>query len=131
MGTLRTLLLAIMLGGIGTAPAAWAQVAPWQDQLRTFATCVGRLSAQMEWQWMFDGPGSEETQRQRAGIIELMEALIPPEQGREVLAWRVEAKMAHAYLLTRATFGQDKRAAQRAERLAVRQIGECRSLLLS
>ncbi len=79
---------------------------------------------------MFDGQASEQTQRQRAGIIEILEALIPPGRGREVLSWRIEAKHAQAVLLTRSTFITNVKEARMAQKLAVRRIGECGSLLL-
>lgn len=96
-----------------------------------FATCTGRLSAQMEHQWMFDGPGSERTEAQRAAMISLLEATMPPDAGRDILARRIDAKMAQAALLTRATFNADTDDARRAGHLAQVRIAECTSLLLS
>lgn len=101
------------------------------DQLRVFANCAGRLSALMEHQWMFDGPGSEDTAAERALLIDLIEAIMPANRGREVLAWRIDAKMAHAMLLNRAAFSQDPREAVWAARMAERLVGQCRSYLLS
>ena len=95
-----------------------------------FATCAGRLSALMEHQWMFDGPASEQTALQRAHMIDMLDAVRPPDQGREVLALRIDAKMAQAALLTRATFNDDPHDKSRAMRLALRRVEECTGVLL-
>ncbi|MGR1581652.1 hypothetical protein ACSSNL_09310 [Thalassobius sp. S69A] len=128
---MKTLVLGTALGGMLSAPVALAQSSVNEDQLRFFATCAGRLSAQMEFQWMFDGAASEQTQKQRAGVVDILEAMIPNGRGHEVLSWRIRAKQAQAVLLSRGTFSPDPRQAQMAQRLALRQIGECRSALLS
>ncbi len=101
------------------------------DPLRTFAACAGRLSALMEHQWMFDGDASEITQRQRAQLIELAGAIMAPEQGQQVLAWRINAKAAHHALLTRATFNDDPGDAAWAADMAALQAADCTALLLS
>lgn len=129
MRSLKTFLLGMVLGGSLAAPVALAQ--SQDDQLRFFASCAGRLSAQMEFQWMFDGAASEQTKQQRAGVLEILEAMIPQGRGPEVLTWRIEAKQAQAALLTRGIFNENQKDAQMAQRLALRQISECRAVLLS
>ena len=101
------------------------------QQLRTFAACAGRLSAQMEHQWMFDGTASEVTERQRAQVIELVSATMAPDQGRQVLHWRITAKAAHRALLTRATFNADPEDASWAAQIAATLASDCTALLLS
>lgn len=96
----------------------------------TFATCAGRLSAMMEHQWMFDGPASERTEAQRAAMIGLLEAVMPAEHGRTVLHLRIEAKMAQAALLSRASFNTDDADARRALALAELRLAECTGMLL-
>ncbi len=102
-----------------------------EQQLRTFATCAGRLSAVMEYQWMFDGAASEQTKAQRAAVIDLVHAIMPPERGRDVLHWRISAKQAQSALLTRATFNENADDATWARRQADRFARECTGLLLS
>ncbi|WP_431299350.1 hypothetical protein [Tabrizicola sp. BL-A-41-H6] len=106
------------------APAASAQTQPASD-LRTFAVCAGRLSALMEHQWLVDGPASEATARSREAMLALVDAVAPQGQGAQVMGWRIEAKVAQAGLLTRATFGRDRLAKQRADYL----IGQCLALI--
>lgn len=132
MGGLKTHILAISLFFVAAVPVPGpAGAMPTEDgQLKAFATCAGRLSALMEHQWMFDGPASEDTQVARAQLVDILEALMPPGRGREVLAWRVEAKMAHAMLLARATFAAEDEA-RWAARTADRLVAACRSYLLS
>lgn len=110
------------------ASTALAQSA---DPLRTFANCVGRLSAVVEYQWMFDGRESERTEQQRDSVLQLMQAVMPPNSGRKVLSWRISAKMAQSALLTRATFNDDPKDAARALRASNRMIRGCTAFLLS
>jgi hypothetical protein len=113
------------------APFANAQPIDPDEQLRTFATCAGRLSAVMEHQWIFDGPASERTEDLRDAVLELLEAVMPAERGGEVLQWRISAKVAQAALLTRASFNNDTRDAAWARTQAGRLEQECTGLLLS
>ncbi|WP_197915652.1 hypothetical protein [Thiosulfatihalobacter marinus] len=79
---------------------------------------------------MFDGARADTIQSERASVLDILDAIMPPDQGRRVLSWRVEAKMAQAALLTRATFGSDIRIQRRAQTLAARNVEACRALLL-
>ncbi len=80
---------------------------------------------------MFDGDASEQTKRQRADVLDLLAAVMPPDMGREVLHWRISAKLAQSALLTRATFNDDPADAAWATRTATRLTRECTSFLLS
>ena len=102
-----------------------------QDIVQTFATCTGRLSAQMEHEWLMNDPASERTETHRATMIALLDAVSPPNRGRDILAWRIDAKSAHAMLLTRATFNDDTEDAAWALRRAQTQVSACTGLLLS
>lgn len=113
------------------APPALALPGDGTDPAITFATCTGRLSAQMEHQWIVDPPASDRTRDQRARMIELLDAVTSPGEGRRVLNRRVEAKMAQAQLLTRARYDAHPAQAARAQRLADRELSACLSLLLS
>lgn len=101
------------------------------DPLRTFAACAGRLSAQMEHQWLVSDPASDRTETQRDAMIALLDAIMPPEAARRVLAWRIDAKHAQAVLLTRATFNDDPADAAWAARRADMEVAACTGLLLS
>lgn len=129
MGRMKTLTLSLMLSVL-TAPT-YASPATSDDQLRYFATCAGRLSAVMEYQWMFDGAASERTKIHRAAVIDLISAIMNPEQGRQVLHWRLVGKQAQSTLLTRATFNQNATDATWAREQATLYERECTSLLLS
>ena len=132
MGDMKTIIRSlivcfVMLG----APCVSAQSLSADQQLRTFAACAGRLSAVIEYQWMFDGEASEVTQTQRTAVLQLIAAVIPEGMGRDVLHWRLSAKLAQSALLTRATFNDDASDAIWASRRAERLTRECTSLLLS
>lgn len=113
-----------MLGAATTPVAA-------DPLLREFAVCAGRLSATMEDQWMFDGPGSERTAEDLAAMVSLIEATMPDGAGRQVMAWRIDAKVAQRALLHQARFTTDlplaETAAARAEALAA----GCRGMVIA
>lgn len=131
MGIMRTCILTFsVLLSVLTKEAA-ASPSAIDGQLRSFATCAGRLSAVMEHQWMFDGAASEQTKAQRAAVIDLISATMDPDEGREVLHWRLVAKHAQSVLLTRATFNDDPADAAWARARAVSLTQDCTGLLLS
>lgn len=121
MGGLKTYLRATALFCALAAPlAARAETDIPDDPLRFFATCAGRLSALMEHQWLVDGPASDATKARRAALLEVVEAMMPPGSETQVMAWRVEAKAAHAALLGQSRQGDPAtmaRAARRAQAL--------------
>lgn len=117
--------LAVFMLGAATAPGAADPL------LRAFAVCAGRLSAVMEDQWMFDGPGSERTAAELGAVVSLIDASMPPGEGRQVLAWRIDAKVAQRGLLYQARFDEDRRLAQTAAARAEALAAECRSMILS
>lgn len=101
------------------------------DPLHTFATCTGRLSATMEHQWLMRDPAAERTEAQRAAMLSLLDAVMAPDQDRNALAWRIDAKQAHAVLLRRATFNDDAEDAAWALSQAETHLARCTGLLLS
>lgn len=119
--------IATLCGGL-FASSAMAQTT---DPLRTFANCAGRLSAVVEYEWMFDGPKSEHTALQRDAVLDILDSMMPDGRGREVLSWRISAKMAQSALLTRATFNEDAEDAAWALRTSERLVRDCTSFLLS
>ena len=121
---LETFLAVLVLGALPAPGAA-------DPLLREFAICAGRLSATMEDQWMFDGPGSEKTAMQLAAVVSLIEASMPQGAGREVLAWRIDAKVAQRGLLHQARFAQDPRLAEMAAARAEALAATCRAMILS
>ena len=118
--------LAVLAVGLSTSGPATAD-----PLLREFAVCAGRLSAVMEDQWMFDGPGSERTAGELHAMVSLIEASMPQGAGRQVLAWRIDAKVAQRGLLHQARFAQDPKLAETAAARAEALAAECRSMILS
>lgn len=125
MSVLRT----ILLGLLAVAPSAAAAVP--NETLRAFATCAGRYSATMEYQWLMSDPAADQTEARRAAMLSLIDAIMTRNDGRSVLAWRIDAKQAHAVLLTRSTFNSDEADAAWALRRAEAQLATCTGLLLS
>jgi hypothetical protein len=128
MGGLKTLLPVIGLGLLGLlqAPTGFAQSA----DLRVFASCAGRFSALMEEQWLLSDPASDATARQREAMLSLIAAMTVPGQETAALAWRIEAKVAQADLLSLARFGSADATAARAAQRSDELLSMCRSLLL-
>ncbi|MEP2532771.1 hypothetical protein [Shimia sp.] len=133
MGSIKTILSSLVLSAAVApiGPAALSQSLITSDPLQFFATCAGRLSAEMEFQWMFDGAAADRISQERLAVLDIIDAMMPPDQGRTVLNWRVEAKMAQAALLTQATFATQDRRADNARTLALRNVESCRAQLLS
>ena len=129
MGSLRTVLLALSL--LLPAGTAGAQASVQMELHMTFATCTGRLSAKMEFEWLLSDPTANRTEADRAAMIALLQATTPPDERRLTLARRIEAKRAHSALLTRAFFNEDPQDAQWAIARAERIIASCTGMLLS
>jgi hypothetical protein len=121
---LETFLAVFMLGAVPAPGAA-------DPLLREFAVCAGRLSAVMEQQWTFDGPGSERTAAELGAVVSLIEASMETGEGRQVMAWRIDAKVAQRGLLHQARFAQDQRLAERAAARAEALAASCRAMILS
>jgi hypothetical protein len=132
MGSLRkhTLGAVLLAAMVPFAAGADDLVPAPPDQLRFFATCAGRLSALMEHQWMFDGPGSEVTAKQKQATNALLKAIMPPGQAQKVLGWQIEAKVAYRALLMNAVFVSDPRSGAFAVRRAEDLLRPCTALLL-
>jgi hypothetical protein len=95
-----------------------------------FATCTGRLSAQMEHQWLLRDGASSVTERHRASMIAVLDALTTEENAAKALSIRINSKYAQAALLSRATFNRDAGDAEWAGRKADRDVATCLILIL-
>ncbi len=124
MSSLKTLLLA------GVILPLSAPVFASGPLHYVFAECVGRFSAEMEHAWLLGDTEADAYQDRRETFIALMEATMPTEAARDVLAYRIDNKIAHAALLTAASFGQDDKRAQRAKIIAQSYRKSCERLLL-
>lgn len=122
----RGLALALIL----LAPAGHAQTLSAEAQLQTFATCVGRLTAELEHEWSTQGAYSDEAAFHRDITVQLVAAIVSDEQSRDVLYWRDAAKRAQYDLLSRAQYSQDQADAAWARHRAAMLEQECTSLLL-
>ncbi|NBZ87713.1 hypothetical protein [Stagnihabitans tardus] len=93
------------------------------DELRTFATCTGRLSALMEHQWLMQDPAADLTKRQRDAFADLVQAVaLDPARA---MSMRIEAKAATAAALQAADFGGHPAARTRV----MAQVRSCLRLL--
>ena len=123
MSVLRTLVIALLL-----APTTLAAMS--NTLYSTFASCTGRMSAEMEHAWLMHDPHAEEHEFRRAQFVDLLDAVVPDHLKRRALVLRIDAKHAHARLLTQATFSDDTVLAKWASKRAKAEILLCASLLL-
>lgn len=135
MSSLKTLPALCIAFNMTFSGVAWAvdeaapQVPAPDDLVAQFATCTGQLSAQMEFQWLMSAASSDRTQAQRAAMIDLLEAVTPDDQRRAALHHRLEAKVAHYRLLTRAELSGTGKDAAWAAHQAQRNIRSCLKLM--
>ncbi|MEM9320026.1 MAG: hypothetical protein AAGA70_13630 [Pseudomonadota bacterium] len=118
------ILPAVLIAALLPAPQAGADTP--DDPLRFFATCAGRLSAELSHRWMFSDPGADDIEVLRIALLDIVEMLTPEDGGREVLSWRIQARTAHSALLSRAVFQNDDWASDRA----AAEVAYCASFVL-
>ena len=131
MGSLRKLVysLTVSLITLVQAPALCAQTP--DKVMPLFATCTGRLSAVLEFQWLMQDPGADRTQSQRDAMADLLAAVTPPALRVRAMQLRIEAKVAAADVLARGRFAQNPGVAGRARARATELLAACTALLLS
>ena len=106
MGIMKTFGFAVLISGVSMGAARGEQTL-----LNRVTECVGRFSAQMEHHWMFADLPNDQVERHRANLIDILETLMTPETASRTLSARIDAKMAHAALLSQAAFAKDDRTA--------------------
>ncbi|MEM6306127.1 MAG: hypothetical protein AAF744_15525 [Pseudomonadota bacterium] len=125
MSSLRTLLPALICAAILPIQAAG------RDQIaEIIANCTGRMSAQMEFAWLRSDPESDRLEKQRHRFVEILEAVGHSADRRAQMALRINAKMAHARLLSLAHFGSQSTSRARAKRQAALHLSACQNMLL-
>lgn len=130
MGALKTSVLSLMLS-FGTSLAALPLDV--REQAQSFASCLGRYSAQMEHEWLMGRDGADASERRRL-FESLLDAIQMDAQdaglnGSDILHIRIEAKFAQARLLQLATFSDDTRRAGQARLRAHALLGNCQALV--
>lgn len=111
---------------MGLLPALPARADLPSDPVTFFATCAGRLSAEMSHMWMRSDPRADHTEALHRATLNILGALTPEGQARGVLSQRIEARAAHAGLLARAYSRNDAWARDRA----AARVAECAALVL-
>lgn len=129
MTTLKTLLVTLLWLTMTTQSQAATVMS--EDPLRLFATCSGRLSAHWEHQWLTNDLEPRIEQSQRDQMNALIFTLLNDDTASDVLNWRINAKHAHARLLTQASFSYDPEAADWALKRAQEEVESCLGLMLN
>lgn len=101
--------------------------APLPELARLFASCTGRMSAELADRWLMGGD-AEGVERLRDRLADLAEAATPPGHEVAARALRIEARAAQADLLMIARFGAHPRIRERAAQTAARLLAPCRAL---
>ena len=123
MSSLKTLLVLLLVLPM-PSPAA-------DDPLvSSFAACAGRFSAELEHTWLMNDDHTDQIAHRRAQFIDLLEATVPDDQRRHALHLRIDAKVAHASLLTAASFSRDPDRSRWAGQRAKSEIDYCAGFLL-
>ncbi|MEX0287140.1 MAG: hypothetical protein AB3N23_21250 [Paracoccaceae bacterium] len=113
--------------GIVSTVAVLASPALSDDQaVHQIAACAGRLSAQVEHEWLMRDAAVQETQALRQEMTAVLEGTVAQDRVADVLNIRISAKAAQARLLSRATFNTDAVDAGRAARHARNAIRACK-----
>ncbi|MFN3211086.1 MAG: hypothetical protein ACE369_19225 [Roseovarius sp.] len=113
--------LAISLAGGQAAAAPLAEV---------FATCTGRYSAEVAHAWLIQSPETSAIERKHAWFKSLLIAAADTDASNPLIHQRVDAKVAHANMLSTAQFSQDLGRARWARDRAAAEIALCDGLLL-
>lgn len=127
MGSLRKTVFGLCWALCAPVPPLCAQTLPQSDPLRLFATCTGRLSALLEYQWLVQDREADATEARRDAMAELLSAAMPLGGETRAMDLRLQAKVAEAQLLQQAL----GRNGAWALALAKRQMENCTALLLS
>lgn len=98
--------------------------------IREFATCTGRLSAEVEHSWLMHTDEAERKSSLYRNMTALLDAVTASEDARRILAIRIEAKAAHGHLLLQSAFGHDEVLRKNARVRAEELLGMCSSLIL-
>ncbi|MFN3280183.1 MAG: hypothetical protein ACK40I_00710 [Tabrizicola sp.] len=80
---------------------------------------------------MFDGPASERTAEELGAVLSLIEASADVGDGRQVMAWRIDSKVALRALLHQARIARDPKLAETAAARADALAAQCRAMILS
>lgn len=123
MGGLKTFAWAVLALHL-TGPAKAGSI------LETFASCTGRFSAEVSHAYLISDPSTEEIEMRRDEFVDLFDAVVKPSERARYMNLRIEAKVAHASLLTQAIFSGDREHSQWARRRARVELDYCAGLLL-
>ena len=88
------------------------------------------MSAEMEHAWLINSKDATTFEQQRAVFLSLLDATREPDMTQAALALRIQTKLAHASLLSKASFAQNETLAEHAEHAANAHILACKMLLL-
>lgn len=123
MGGLKTLVVLLLVGPMpGRATA--------DPLVSAFASCAGRFSAELDHAWLMQDERSSLIEKRRRQFVDLLNATMRRDQQRDALNLRIDAKVAHAQLLSQAAFSDEADRSEWAVRRARSEIAYCTGLLL-
>lgn len=101
-----------------------------QSLVRDFATCTGRLSAEVEHAWLMSSEEANKNEELYKNMAALLEAVTLPNEKSRAMAMRIDAKVAHGRLLLQSAFGWDIVQRKNAKIRAAELLGACSTLVL-
>ena len=117
-----TVFLAVFFGSAASAD---------NSLMRDFATCTGRLSAEVEHSWLVATAEADRNEAMYNNMASLLAAVTAPEDEVRARSMRIDAKVAHSRLLLQAAFGWDADQRAFAERRARDLLISCSALILA
>jgi hypothetical protein len=123
MSGMKTLMFAVLLAPV-------PDLAAGGPLFSVFATCTGRYSAELEHAWLYGHEAPEEIGQRRQSFEHLLDAAMPDDQRASALDLRIQAKVAHAGLLSQAVLSDNADLSAWALRRARKEIAFCAGLLL-
>ncbi len=133
MSDLKTIAATVFLAVSTAFPVCAMPDAP-SEQAEFFASCLGRFSAAREHAWLMGGQDSQ-AETAFSMFSDLLDAVSVDAQaagitGPQLLAHRIQSKMAQARLMQAATFQQDERHRRISARLANNHLLACQTLVI-
>lgn len=123
MSGLKTLLVVLLVSPV-------SGLASGNPLAVTFASCAGRLSAEIEHAWLIGDDRAGQLETRRARFVDLVNASATDTEDPNLLNRRIEAKVAHAQLLSLVAFSPDADRSAWALQRVRSEIAYCAGFLL-
>ncbi len=101
-----------------------------QGVLHDLASCAGRMKAVLDHRVTYNHSFPENIGVGHSRLVEMIDAIIEPDQAQEVLSWRIGARVAQARLLQRAEYPSNEADGIWATDQSEFYIEQCREMFM-